>query len=86
MVCPRRTRDLPRHGRRASRSAPVRRIAEAKFPHLERLAEFNLDAVPSNVPGQLAALAAGGWIDAGEPVVLLSDSGTGEHCAFLPQG
>jgi len=55
----------------------VRRIAEAKFPRIKRLAEFNLDAVPSIAPAQLATLASGVWIDAGEPVVLLGDSGTG---------
>ena len=59
----------------------VRRIAEAKFPRIKRLAEFNLDAVPSITPARLAVLAGGAWIDAGEPVVLLGDSGTGKtHC------
>jgi DNA replication protein DnaC len=56
----------------------TRRIAEAKFPRLKRLAEFNLDAVPSIAPAQLAALASGTWIQAGEPVVLLGDCGTGK--------
>jgi len=55
----------------------VRRIAEAKFPRLKRLADFNLDAVPGIAPTQLAVLATGAWIEAGEPVVLLGDSGTG---------
>jgi len=49
----------------------TRRIAEAKFPRLKRLSEFNLDAVPSIAAAQLATLANGAWIDAGEPVVLL---------------
>jgi DNA replication protein DnaC len=64
----------------------VRRIAEAKFPRLKRLAEFNLDAVPSIAPAQLAALAAGAWIDAGEPVVLLGDSGTGKTHLLIGLG
>lgn len=64
----------------------VRRIAEAKFPRLKRLAEFHLDVVPSIAPGQLAALAAGGWIDAGEPVVLLGDSGTGKTHLLIGLG
>lgn len=55
----------------------VRRIGEAKFPRIKTLAQFNLDAVPSLAPAQLAALAGGGWIQAGEPVVLLGDPGTG---------
>jgi DNA replication protein DnaC len=54
----------------------ARRIAEAKFPRLKRLADFNTDAVPAIGPAQLATLAAGAWIDAGSPVVLLGDSGT----------
>lgn len=64
----------------------VRRIGEAKFPRLKRLAEFNLDAVPSIAPAQLAALAAGAWIDAGEPVVLLGDSGTGKTHLLIGLG
>jgi len=62
----------------------ARRIAEAKFPRLKRLSEFNVDAVPTIAAAQLAALAAGAYIDAGEPVVLLGDSGTGKtHYADL---
>ena len=64
----------------------VRRIAEAKFPRIKRLAEFNLDAVPSITPAQLAALAGGAWIDAGEPVVLLGDSGTGKTHLLIGVG
>jgi len=55
-----------------------RRIAEVRFPRTKRLAEFDLGATPSIAPGTLAALATGGWISAGEPVVLLGDSGTGK--------
>jgi DNA replication protein DnaC len=55
----------------------TRRIAEAKFPRLKRLAEYNTDVVPSIAVAQLATLAGGAWIDAGEPVVLLGDAGTG---------
>jgi DNA replication protein DnaC len=64
----------------------VRRIAEAKFPRIKRLAEFNLDAVPSIAPAQLAALASGAWIDAGDPVVLLGDSGTGKTHLLIGLG
>jgi len=70
-----------RSGRRRTR-----RIAEAKFPRLKRLAEFNLDAVPSIAAAQLATLAAGTWIDAGEPVVLLGDSGTGKTHLLIGLG
>jgi DNA replication protein DnaC len=52
----------------------VRRVNEAKFPRTKRLADFDSAALP---PGTLAHLAGGAWIDAGEPLVLLGDSGTG---------
>jgi DNA replication protein DnaC len=64
----------------------TRRIAEAKFPRLKRLAEFNLDAVPTITAAQLAALATGAYIDAGDPVVLLGDSGTGKSHLLIGAG
>jgi DNA replication protein DnaC len=64
----------------------ARRIAEAHFPRLKRLAEFNLDAVPTIQPAQLAALASGAYLDAGEPVVLLGDSGTGKSHLLIGLG
>jgi DNA replication protein DnaC len=64
----------------------TRRIAEAKFPRIKRLADFNADAVPSIAPGQLARLAAGAYLDAGEPVVLLGDSGTGKTHLLIGLG
>ena len=64
----------------------TRRIAEAKFPRLKRLSEFNVDAVPSIAAAQLATLANGAWIDAGEPVVLLGDSGTGKTHLLIGLG
>jgi DNA replication protein DnaC len=70
-----------RSGRRRTR-----RIAEAKFPRLKRLSEFNVDAVPSIQPAQLATLATGAFMDAGEPVVLLGDSGTGKSHLLIALG
>jgi DNA replication protein DnaC len=64
----------------------ARRIADAKFPRLKRLADFNADAVPSISPAQLATLASGAWIDAGNPVVLLGDSGTGKTHLLIGLG
>ena len=43
-----------------------------------RPADFNVDAVPGIQPAQLAALAKGGYMDTGEPIVPLGDSGTGK--------
>ena len=64
----------------------ARRIAEARFPRLKRLADFNADAVPSLAPGQLARLASGTYLDKGEPVVLLGDSGTGKTHLLIGLG
>ena len=64
----------------------ARRIAEAKFPRLKRLADFNTDAVPALNPAQLARLATGAYLDAGEPVVLLGDSGTGKTHLLIGLG
>jgi len=64
----------------------ARRIAEAKFPRLKRLSDFNLDAVPSIAPTTLATLATGAYLDAGDPVVLLGDSGTGKSHLLIALG
>ncbi len=63
----------------------TRRIAEARFPRIKRLADFNTDAIPG-IAATLAGLAAGAWIDAGEPVVLLGDSGTGKTHLLIGLG
>jgi DNA replication protein DnaC len=70
-----------RHERRRAR-----RIAEARFPRLKRLAEFNIDTVSTISAPTLAALAAGTYLDAGEPVVLLGDSGTGKSHLLIGLG
>ena len=64
----------------------ARRIAEAKFPRPKRLADFNTDLVPAITPAQIAHLAAGAYLDAGEPVVLLGDSGTGKTHLLIGLG
>jgi DNA replication protein DnaC len=63
----------------------TRRIAEARFPRIKRLADFNPDAIPG-IAATLATLAARAWIDAGEPVVLLGDSGTGKTHLLIGLG
>ena len=63
-----------------------RRIAEARFPRLKRLSEFDLSAAPTIEPAALATLETCAWIDAGEPVVLLGDSGTGKSHLLIGLG
>jgi DNA replication protein DnaC len=64
----------------------VRRINEAKFPRIKRLADFNVDAVPTIGAATLGKLASGSYLDAGEPVVLLGDSGTGKSHLLIGFG
>jgi DNA replication protein DnaC len=64
----------------------IRMINEAKFPRTKRLVDFDHSRIPDLTPAVLGHLASGAWIDKGEPLVLLGDSGTGMHCAFLSQG
>jgi DNA replication protein DnaC len=64
----------------------TRRIGEAKFPRLKRLSEFNVDAVDSIAPATLAHLATGAYMTAGEPIVLLGDSGTGKSHLLIGLG
>jgi DNA replication protein DnaC len=62
-----------------------RRIAEARFPRLKRLADFDLSVTP--IPAAtLATLSALAWVTAGEPVVLLGDPGTGKSHLLIGLG
>jgi DNA replication protein DnaC len=63
-----------------------RRVKEAKFPRVKRLADFDLSAAPGVAPATLATLASGTWIDHGTPLVLLGDSGTGKSHLLIGVG
>ena len=63
-----------------------RRIHEAHFPRTKRLADFDLDAAPTINPATIATLAAGAYLETGEPVVLLGDSGTGKSHLLIGLG
>jgi len=64
----------------------TRRINEARFPRLKQLTDFDCAANPNINPATVATLAAGGWIDNGQPVVLLGDSGTGKTHLLIGLG
>ncbi len=63
-----------------------RRIHEARFPRLKRLADFDLSAAPTVNPATIATLATGSYLDAGNPIVLLGDSGTGKSHLLIGLG
>jgi DNA replication protein DnaC len=62
-----------------------RRLKEARFPRAKRLGDFDVSAsaVP---PATIAALAKGDYLDKGEPVCLLGDSGTGKTHLLIGLG
>jgi len=64
----------------------LRRVKEAKFPRPKRLEDFDATAITDLPPARLAHLATGAWIDAGEPLVLLGDSGTGKTHLLIALG
>ncbi len=55
-----------------------RRIAEAHFPQVKRLADFRFEDAPAIAPGRIAQLAEGDYIANAENVLLVGDSGTGK--------
>jgi DNA replication protein DnaC len=62
-----------------------RRLVEAHFPRMKHLADFDCTASPV-APATVAALAAGAFIEHGDPVVLLGDSGTGKSHLLIGTG
>lgn len=63
-----------------------RRVTEAKFPRIKRLADFDVDAVKTINPATIATLATCAYLDSGEPVVLMGDSGTGKSHLLIALG
>jgi DNA replication protein DnaC len=64
----------------------TRRLLEARFPRMKRLEDFDCTVAPGIPPTIVAALQAGAFIDAGHPVVLLGDSGTGKSHLLIGLG
>ena len=53
---------------------------------MKRRADFDLAAAPAINPATIATLASGSYLNAGEPVVLLGDSGTGKSHLLIGLG
>jgi len=63
-----------------------RRVTEAHFPRTKRLADFDLGAAVTVQPAAIATLASGAYLQTGDPVVLLGDSGTGKSHLLIGLG
>ena len=63
----------------------ARLVADARFPRLKRLDGFDCDRSPVNA-ATLASLQAGSFIDNGDPIVFLGDSGTGKSHLLIGTG
>jgi DNA replication protein DnaC len=62
-----------------------RRVHEARFPRMKRLADFDASQSPVT-PTEIARIAEGAWISAGDPLVLLGDSGSGKSHLLIGAG
>jgi len=79
-------RGAGRRGRPARRTPPGPAHRGGPLPRLKRLEDFDTAVAPAIAPATLAVLGRGAWIDAGEPVVLLGDSGTGKSHLLIALG
>jgi DNA replication protein DnaC len=64
-------------------NAQKRRIAQARFPYLRTLGQFDFTAIPSVNKAAVLELAKGEYLVKQENIVLLGSMGTGKtHCAI----
>lgn len=64
----------------------LRRIKEARFPRPKSLVEFDTSASATVDDKTIALLASSAFLDKGEPIVLLGDSGTGKSHLLIGLG
>ena len=64
----------------------ARRIREGRFPRIKRLTDFDLAAAPTIEPAALSALASCAFVERGDPMVFLGDSGTGKTHLLVGTG
>lgn len=60
------------------RRAIQQRLREARLPRLKTLEEFDFNQAPQIPAAKIRELAAGGYIERAEPVVLMGECGTGK--------
>jgi hypothetical protein len=63
-----------------------RRVTEARFPRMKRLGDFDDTANPVVGAEPIALLASCTFLERGEPVVFLGDSGTGKSHLLIGTG
>jgi DNA replication protein DnaC len=63
-----------------------RLVIEARFPRLKRIGDFDFSLAPPGTDAVVAALAQGSYLEKGEPVVFLGDSGTGKSHLLIALG
>jgi DNA replication protein DnaC len=61
-------------------------VTEARFPRTKRLGDFDVTANPGVNAETASLLASCNYLDRGEPVVLLGDSGTGKSHLLIGMG
>lgn len=60
-----------------------RRVHDARFPRLKTIDDFHFEDAPHLPAATIYELAAGGFIDRGEPVIMIGEPGTGKsHLAI----
>ena len=64
----------------------ARRVIEARFPRLKRLSDFDVTVSSSVTAEVIALLSSCSYLERGEPVVLLGDSGTGKSHLLIGMG
>jgi DNA replication protein DnaC len=68
------------------RRRTVRRVKSAGFPREKWLADFDFDANPAVSAATLHTLARCEWVENGEPLCLIGDSGTGKTHLLIGLG
>lgn len=69
-----------------SRRRSVRRVKAAGFPREKWLGDFDYEANTNVNPATIHSLSSCQWVRAGQPLCLIGDARTGQHCASLSSG